>query len=98
MNRRRNPKKANLSNLRIVDSSCAYNGKHLKRGVYGIISRDHSIIYKNVVDRKSKILKPKYVNDVSSLSNISKENIVSFFENKKNKRKVKCYLIDKDYI
>lgn len=98
MNRKRNPKKANLSNLTVVDSYSAYNGKKIKKGVYGIVSRDHSIIYKNVVDRKSNQLKPKYVNDIYSLTNVAKEKIVAFFDNKQNKNKHKCYLIDKDYL
>lgn len=50
MNRRRNPRKANLSALEVVDYSQAYNGNRLKPGVYGIVSRDHSFIFKNVVD------------------------------------------------
>ncbi len=98
MNRRRNPKKANLSNLTVVDSSVAYDGKKLKPGVYGIVSKDHPIIYKNVVDRKSKQLKPKYVNDISALTNVAKEKVVSFFDNKQNEHRKKCYLIDKDYL
>ena len=96
MNRKRNPKKANLSNLTVVDSYSAYNGKKLKHGVYGIVSRNHSVIYKNVVERKSKKLKPKYINDIYSLTNIAKEKIVAFFDNRQNRNKQKCYLIDKD--
>ena len=95
MNRKRNPKKANLSGLEVVDSSRAYNGSKLKKSVYGIVSRDHSIVFKHIKDRKTKQNKPKYVNDVSSLHNVTKEKIVKFFDDTKNKSKSKCYLIDK---
>lgn len=95
MNRRRNPKKANLSALQVVDYSKAYNGKKLKKEVYGIVSRDHSIIFKNVIDRKTKKAKPKFINDVVNLHNVTKEKIVGFFDDNKNLSKNKCYLIDK---
>ena len=96
MKRKRNPKKANLSNLTVVDYTKSYNGNRLKKEVYGIVSRDHSVVYKNVVDRKTKRNKPKYVNDVYNLHNITKEKIINFFDDKKNSSKTKCYLIDKD--
>ena len=49
MNRKRKPKNANLSGLEVVDYKQAYKGKRLKKEVYGIVSRDHSFIFKNVV-------------------------------------------------
>ena len=96
MNRKRNPKKANLTGLRVVDYTKAYVGKKIKKEVYGIVSRDHSFIFKNVTDRKTKKQKPKFVNDVGNLPNIAKEKIISFFDDAKNSSKNKCYLIDKE--
>lgn len=96
MNRRRNPKKPNLSGLKVVDYTKAYDGKKLKKEVYGIVSRDHSFIFKNITDRKTKKPKPKFVNDVGNLPNVAKEKIISFFDNNKNLSKNKCYLIDKE--
>ena len=95
MNRRRNPKIANLAGLNVVDYTQAYNGKRLKKEVYGIVSRDHAFVFKNVVDRKTKKKKPRYVNDVIKLPNVAKEKIISFFDDRKNISKNKCYLIDK---
>lgn len=96
MKRSRNPKKANLAGLRVVDSKNAYEGKKLKKEVYGIVSREHSFIFKNVVDRKTKKVKAKFVNDTINLHNVTKENIIDFFNDSKNSKKSKCYLIDKD--
>jgi len=95
MNRRRKPKKANLSGLQVVDYTKAYDGTRLKKEVYGIVSRDHAFVYKNVVDRKTKKNKPKYINDTASLPGVAKEKIIKFFDDKKNQSKSKCYLIDK---
>ena len=95
MNRKRNPKTANLSSLDVVDSSQAYIGKRLKKSVYGIVSRDTPFIYKNVVDRKTKINKPRYKNDLTALPNVCKNKIIAFFDNPTNTRRSKCYLIEK---
>ena len=95
MNRKRKPKNANLSGLDVVDYTKAYAGKRLKSEVYGIVSRDHAFIFKNIVDRKTKKNKPKYINDVTKLPNVAKEKIINFFDDSKNKSKSKCYLIDK---
>ena len=95
MKRKRNPKKANLAGLEVVDYQSAYNGSRLKKEVYGIVSRDHCIVYKNIIDRKTRQNKPKYINDVNALHNVTKEKIIKFFDNKKNVSKNKCYLIDK---
>ncbi len=95
VNRRRKPKKANLSGLEVVDYTKAYNGKRLKKEVYGIVSKDHAFIFKNVLDRKTNKNKPKVINDVTSLPNVAKEKIIKFFDDKKNSSKSKCYLIDK---
>lgn len=94
MNRKRNPKKANLAALEVVDYTKAYNGKRLKKEVYGIVSRDHGVVYKNVIDRKTMKNKPKYVNDVYNLHNVTKEKVIRFFDNSENASKGKCYLID----
>ncbi len=96
MNRKRNPKRANLSGLKVVDYTKAYDGKKLKKEVYGIVSRDHSFVFKNVIDRKTKKPKPKFVNDVINLPDVAKVKIISFFDNSKNLSKNKCYLIDKE--
>lgn len=95
MNRKRYPKKANLAALEVVDSTAAYRGKRLRKEVYGIVSRDTPFIYKNVVDRKTKLNKPKFVNDSTSLPNVCKQKIITFFDDAKNARKKKCYLIEK---
>ena len=95
MNRKRYPKKANLSALTVVDSTQAYNGKRLKKGVYGIVSRDTPFVYKNVVDRRTGQKKPKFVNDMHSLTNVSKQQIIAFFEDPNNHNRLKCYLIEK---
>ncbi len=95
MNRRRKPKYANLAGLDVVDYTNAYNGKRLKKEVYGIVSKDHAFIFKNVVDRKTKKNKPKYINDITKLPNVAKEKIIKFFDNSKNSSKSKCYLIEK---
>lgn len=95
MNRKRKPKNANLAGLEVVDYKQAYDGKRLKKEVYGIVSRDHSFIFKNVVDRKTKKNKPKYVNDTTKLPNVAKEKIINFFDDSRNKSKNKCYLVDK---
>ena len=57
MNRRRNPKKPNLSGLKVVDYSKAYDGKKLKKEVYGIVSRDHSFIFKKITDQNGRLEK-----------------------------------------
>ena len=95
MNRKRYPKKANMANLKIVDSYQAYNGTRLKKGVYGIISRDTPFIYKNVIDRRTHIKKPKYINDMSAMTNLTKQEVISFFDDPNNRFKRKCYLIEK---
>lgn len=95
MKRKRNPKTANLSSLDVVDSTQAYNGKRLKKTVYGIVSRDTPFIYTNVVDRKTKVRKPRYKNDLTSLPNTCKNKVIAFFDDPANKRRDKCYLIDK---
>ena len=95
MNRRRKPKSANLAGLEVVDYTKAYNGKRLKKEVYGIVSRDHAFIFKNVVDRETKKNKPKYINDITKLTNVAKEKIIRFYDNSRNSSKSKCYLIDK---
>ena len=78
MNRKRKPKTANLSGLDVVDYTKAYTGKKLKSEVYGIVSRDHAFIFKNVVDRKTKRNKPKYINDVTKLPNVLKKKLLIF--------------------
>lgn len=95
MKRKRTPKKANLSALKVVDYKDAYIGKRLKPSVYGIVSRDTPFIYKNVIDRKTKKSKPKFVNDMDSLTIICKQEVISFFDDKKNARKNRCYLVEK---
>lgn len=95
MKRKRNPKNPNLSALNVVDSNHAYNGKKMKKEVYGIVSKEHPFIYKNVVDRKTKKNKPKYVNDSIELPQVTKQKIIAFFDDSKNSKKTKCYLIDK---
>lgn len=95
MKRKRNPKKANLSAITVVDYQEAYNGKRLKSNVYGIVSRNTPFVYKNVIDRKTKKAKPKYINDMGALTNVCKQDIIAFFDDNKNAKKNKCYLIEK---
>lgn len=43
-----------MSGLEVVDYTKAYNGKRLKKEVYGIVSKDHAFIFKNIIDSKRK--------------------------------------------
>ncbi len=95
---KRNRKEIDLRGLEVTTSEVAYDGTRLKKGVYGIVSRDTPFIYRNVIDRKTKEVKPRYVNDMEVLTNRSKQDIIAFFANKKNGKRRNCYLADKSVI
>lgn len=80
----------------VVDSKKAYykskEGKfRLKVGVYGMIDKDTTYVYKNVEKRKGEI-KRKFVIDLHKLKKGTKEDDMGFFDSNSNKRK--AYLID----
>ena len=93
IHRNRKPNKANLSALEVVDSDVAYKNKKLRKEVYGIVSKDYPFVFK----RAGKDQHIVFVNNSTNLPNVCKERVMHFFDSPKNKRRLKCYLIDKDY-
>ena len=95
--RKRVPREANLSNLIVIDSNNAYDSKgNLHKGVYGIVGKDTPFVFRNRLNRKTKQYKRVFINDSTNLPNVCKERVMEFFDDKQNKRRKKCYLIDKD--
>ena len=95
--KKRVPRAANLANLIVINSNDAYDHKgNLNKGVYGIVGKDVPFIFNNRKNRKTKEHKRVFVNDSTNLSNVCKERVMEFFDDKQNKRRKKCYLIDKE--
>lgn len=94
----RKPKEANLKGLKITDSKTAYrktaSGIHrLKSNVYGILDKDTHFIYRKRNKRNGKVER-YFINDVHKLPGKIKTDIMNFFDNPKNKRNRKVYLVD----
>ena len=96
VNRKRKPNEANLAGLMVVSSSDAFDTKNKRRknGVYGIVSKDVPFISKTVIS-KDGTKKRKFVNDVTELPNVTKERVMAFFDDKKNSKREKCYLVER---
>lgn len=101
MRRKRIPKKPNFAALKVVDSSVAYKeGKdgvyRLKSSVFGIINKNELVIYRKVLDRKTKLYKRRYINDYVNLTDKLKNDLFDFWDKNTNIKRNKAYLMEKE--
>lgn len=91
--------KPNFSGLKVVNSELAYekdlNGNFkLKPFVLGTIDKYGQAVYKRILDRKTKKYKRRYLNDYTNLTDKLKNDLFDFWDNSKNVKKFRAYLID----
>ena len=84
------PKRKELAKVRVV-SSQAYDDNRSKLRLIGTISRKHTNFV--TTQRNSKTGKCTFVDDTSSLTKKTKNDIVRFFSDKGNQRKDVAYLV-----
>lgn len=91
-------KKQNLNNLYAVSSSTAYDKrtKKLKKGVFGVVSKDVPFVFKNTKDRKTGSTKRSFLQDLNTIPTNTKNRVMAFYD--KHKSSNKCYLMDGQYI
>jgi hypothetical protein len=89
----RNRNDENLAGLYVVSHETAYHNGKLRKGVYGMVDRTTSFICTPADPEKSK--SRVFVRDVVDLPKACKNRILSFLDDKSNKWKRQCYLVEK---
>ncbi len=90
---KRNRKDKNLAGLYAVSHDIAYKGGKLRRGVYGVVGKDTPYIYKPADKQRDR---PRtFVRDCTDIPKVCKNRILAFWDNKKNKDRSACYLVEK---
>lgn len=84
------PKRKELARVKVV-SSATYGNYRSKFKFVGSVSRKHTNF---VTTQRNKLTgKCSYIDDTSSLTKKTKNDIVSFFSNKENRNKDIAYLV-----
>ena len=91
-NIKRNRKDKNLSALYAVSSNVAYINGKMRKGVYGVVSKDTPYIWKP----SQKEGQPRsFVRDSTDIPKACKNRILAFWDDKNNSTKRVCYLAEK---
>lgn len=89
----RNRKDKNLAGLYAVSHDIAYKNGKLRKGVYGAVSRDTPYICKPGNKQRDK---PRtFVRDSTDIPKTCKNRILAFWDDKNNRGKTACYLVEK---
>ena len=89
----RNRKDKNLAGLYAISNDVAYKNGKLRKGVYGVVSKDTPYIYKPANKQRDK---PRtFVRDSTDIPKVCKNRILAYWDNKKNKDRTVCYLAEK---
>ena len=89
----RNRKDKNLAGLYAVSNDVAYKNGKLRKGVYGVIGKDTPYICKPADKQKNK---PRtFIRDSTDIPKTCKSRILAFWDDKNNKGKSACYLVEK---
>lgn len=84
------PKRKELARVKVV-SSATYGNNRSKLKFVGSVSRKHTNF---VTTQRNKLTgKCSYIDDTSSLTKKTKNDIVRFFSNKENRNKDVAYLV-----
>ncbi len=90
---KRNRKDKNLAGLYAVSNDAAYKDGKLRNGVYGAVSKDVPYICKPANKARDK---PRtFVRDSTDIPKTCKNRILAFWDDKHNKGKTTCYLVEK---
>ena len=91
-------RKQNLGNLYAVSNATAYDKrtKKLKKGVFGVVSKDVPFVFKNIKDRKTGEFKRSFLQDLNTIPTNTKNRVMAYYD--KHKSSNKCYLMDGQYI
>ena len=84
------PKRKELAKVKVV-SSQNYGNNRSRYKFVGSVSRNHTNFV--ITQRNKKTGKCSFIDDTSSLTKKTKNDLVRFFMNKENKRKDVAYLV-----
>jgi len=86
------PKRKELAKVEVVSTN-VYNKNRSKLKFVGSVSRQHTNFV--TTKRNSKTGKATFIDDTSSLTKRSKNDLVKFFSDKTNRKKDVAYLVVK---
>lgn len=90
---KRNRKDKNLAGLYAVSNVVAYRGGKLRKGVYGVVGKDTPYICKPSDNQRNK---PRtFIRDSTDIPKVCKSRILAYWDDKNNKGKSACYLVEK---